>query len=64
MCANYTKAYLSHLFRAKEIFGGVLASIHNVHFTVRLVDRIRVGILDGSFDSFKEEFLKRYYRQN
>ncbi len=59
-CTNYTRAYLSHLFHAKEMEAGTLASIHNIHFIVNLVDRMREGILDGTFHAIKENFLKKY----
>jgi queuine tRNA-ribosyltransferase len=59
-CKNYTKAYLSHLFRAKEILGATLASIHNLHFITKLVDDIRGSILDDKFDEFKKKFLNEY----
>jgi queuine tRNA-ribosyltransferase len=61
-CKNYTRAYLSHLFRAKEMFAATLGSIHNLHFIVKLVEDIRQSILDEKFTSFKEEFLGRYYK--
>lgn len=60
-CKNYTRAYLHHLFRTDEITAKVLASIHNEHFVVSVVDKIRESLLDGTFQSYKEEFLKRYY---
>lgn len=60
-CKNYTSAYLSHLFRSKEMLGATLASIHNLFFIVNFVKEIRESILDGSFYSFKEKFLNRYY---
>jgi len=60
-CANYTKAYLHHLFKAKEMLGSTLATIHNERFTVRLVDDIRASIEDGTFAEFKAEFLGRFY---
>lgn len=62
-CKNYTAAYLSHLFRAKEMLAGTLASIHNLYFIVNLVKRIRQSILDDNFYEFKEKFLKGYYKQ-
>jgi len=62
-CQNYTRAYLSHLFRAKEMFGSTLASIHNLYFTVNLVKKIRQSILDDNFFEFKEEFLGKYYKE-
>lgn len=59
-CENYTKAYLSHLFRAKEMFAGTLASIHNLYFIVNLVKNIRQSILEDNFEGFKEKFLENY----
>lgn len=59
-CENYSRAYINHLFRAKEILGPTLATIHNVHFIVNLVDRMRLAIEAGNFLEFKEEFLGRY----
>ncbi|MEI8083017.1 MAG: tRNA guanosine(34) transglycosylase Tgt, partial [Actinomycetes bacterium] len=60
-CTNYTRAYLHHLFKAKEMLASTLATIHNEQFIVGLVDRIRASIIDGSFPDYKAEFLARYY---
>lgn len=57
-CKNYTKAYISHLFRAKEMFGASLLSIHNLHFIVNLVEKARIAILEGNFEEYKKEILK------
>jgi len=59
-CKNYTRAYLSHLFRAKEMEAGTLASIHNVYFITNLVSQMREKILDETFLEFKKEFLNKY----
>ncbi len=59
-CANYTRAYLCHLFRGKEMLAGTLATIHNERFIVRLVDQIRQSIVDGNFQELKAEFMGRY----
>ena len=59
-CKHYTVAYLSHLFRAKEMLAATLASIHNLYFIVNLVKKIRQSILDDNFYEFKEAFLKDY----
>ena len=59
-CKNFTKAYIAHLFRAKEMLGGMLASIHNLYFVVHLVAKMRETIIDGTFLEFKELFLKQY----
>ncbi|MFC1731838.1 tRNA guanosine(34) transglycosylase Tgt [candidate division KSB1 bacterium] len=58
---NYTKAYLAHLFRSKEMLGATLASMHNLYFIVNLVKDIRASILEDRFYEFKDEFLKEYY---
>ena len=60
-CKNYNKAYLHHLFKTDEITAKVLASIHNEHFVVTTVDRIREALLNDTFDEYKKEFLARYY---
>lgn len=60
-CGHHSRAYLHHLFKAKEMLGFTLATIHNVHFLVDLVDRIRASIETGEFDAFRTEFLGRYY---
>jgi queuine tRNA-ribosyltransferase len=62
-CKNYTKAYVNHLLKSKEVLGQTLGSIHNLHFIVKLVDDTRASIHDGSFHEFKEEFMNRYYRK-
>ena len=63
ICTNYTRAYLSHLFRAKEMLGGTLATIHNLYFIFHLVDAMRVSIDSEKFVEFKESFLKRYQQK-
>ncbi len=59
-CQNYTKAYLSHLFRSKEMFAATLASIHNEFFIINLVKKMRQSILDGDFEGFKTTWLEKY----
>ena len=60
-CANYTRAYVHHLFRAKEMLSATLTTIHNERFVVRLVDDARLAIEAGNFFEFKAETLGRYY---
>jgi len=60
-CQHYTRAYVHHLFRANEILGLTLASIHNERFVVRTVDNIRNSINAGNFFEYKKDFLTRYY---
>ena len=59
-CQNYTRAYLCHLFRGKEMVAATLATIHNERFIVRLVDQMREHLRQGTFYEFKEDFLARY----
>ncbi len=59
-CANYSRAYLRHLFKEKELLAYRLASIHNLYFTVSLVSGARAAILDGTFSRYKKNFLDGY----
>ena len=61
-CLNYTRAYLHHLFKGKEMLAATLATIHNERFIIRLVDQMRESLKDGRFWDFKNEFLGRYLR--
>jgi queuine tRNA-ribosyltransferase len=47
VCTKYTKAYIHHLFKAHEITGLMLATIHNLHFMVQLMNNYRQRILNG-----------------
>ena len=62
-CKNYTRAYLHHLFKTDEITAKILASIHNEHFVVHIVDSIRESITVGTFANYKKSFLSRYYQR-
>ena len=63
-CRNYSAAYLRHLFRAKELLGLRLASIHNLRFVLALMEGIRASILEKRFDAFRRDFLDRYQPAN
>ncbi len=63
-CKNYTRAYIAHLFRAKEMLAGTLASIHNLYFTINLVKDMRKAMLEGRFTTFKEGFLSLYLKRD
>jgi queuine tRNA-ribosyltransferase len=60
-CQNFTKSYINHLFKSNEILGATLASIHNEHFVVGLVEKIRQSILNDTFFDLKQSFLTDYY---
>ena len=59
-CRNYSAAYLWHLFKAKEILGLRLASVHNLRFIQRLMEEIRSAINEERFEKFRESFWSRY----
>ena len=59
-CRNYSCAYINHLFRAKEMLAGTLASIHNLYFVTKLVADMRKAILEGTFYDYKKAFFERY----
>lgn len=57
-CRNYTRAYLRHLYMAKEILAMNLNTIHNIRYFMHLMERIRTAIKDGIYREFKNSFLK------
>ena len=59
-CKHYTRAYIHHLFKANEILGTTLATIHNQTFYQTLMKRIRESIKVNRFQAFKKEFYKNY----
>ena len=59
-CRNYTCAYINHLFRAKEMLAGTLASIHNLYFVTHLVSGMRKAILEDNFAEYKAKFFEKY----
>jgi len=60
-CTTFSRGYLRHLFVAEDILGLRLVSIHNVRFLVRLGELARAHILDGTFDGWSREWLRRYH---
>ncbi len=60
-CTHFSRAYLRHLVRAKEILGIVLLTIHNVHFLVTLMREIRNSILNGTFPALRAAFLADWH---
>jgi queuine tRNA-ribosyltransferase len=55
----YTKAYLRHLMKSKEILGLTIASVHNLAFYLWLVKEARKQIIAGSYDSWKREMIEK-----
>ena len=63
VCQNFSRAYLRHLFNAKEMLGLVLLSLHNVYFFLDLMRQIRQAIKEDKFSQFKQMFLMNYNNQ-
>ncbi|MBN2879731.1 MAG: tRNA guanosine(34) transglycosylase Tgt [Clostridia bacterium] len=57
-CRNYSRAYLRHLFKAKEILASRLATWHNIHALHELMKRIRLAIEEERFMDFRKEFFE------
>ncbi|MBF0464088.1 MAG: tRNA guanosine(34) transglycosylase Tgt [Nitrospirae bacterium] len=60
-CQNFSKAYLNHLYRCREILSMRLNTIHNLHFYLDLMDKIRTAIKEHRFYDFKKNWLAMYY---
>ncbi len=58
-CRRYSRAYLCHLYRAKELTYFRLASLHNLHYYLSLVKEAREAIIGGRFTQFKKEFYSK-----
>jgi len=59
VCKTYSRSYLRHLFRAKEITYFRLATIHNLYYYLDLMKQMREAILENRFTEFKKEFYKK-----
>lgn len=59
-CKNYTRAYIRHLVKCKEILGIRLLSIHNIKFLTNLMERVRIEIENDNLLEFSKEFYKKY----
>ncbi len=57
-CTNFSRAYVHHLFQARELLGPTLASIHNLHFYQSMMANARRAIEQDRFDAWKDEFLE------
>jgi len=60
VCQNYSRAYLRHLFKNREILCSMLASYHNLYFLNKLVLDARKAIVENRFTQFKHDFLSIY----
>lgn len=59
-CKNYSRAYIRHLLKAREVLGLRLMTYHNLYFTLRLMDKIREAIEGDFLPEFQEEFFSKY----
>ena len=62
-CTTFTRAYLRHLFVVEEMLGLRLVSIHNIRVLIRLGEQARAAVLDGTFDGWSREWLRRYHNR-
>ena len=61
VCAKHSRAYISHLFRADEILGPMLATIHNIHFMLTVMEEIRTHIKNDTFLQYKKQFFDNFF---
>ena len=59
-CRQFTRAYLRHLFKAGEVLGMRLATLHNLRFMMRLMERIRRAVREGGLEALRREILQRF----
>jgi len=57
-CRNFSRAYLRHLFKTREILGYRLATIHNLHYVLDFVSQIREAIREGKLIQFRDDFYR------
>ncbi|GGH85793.1 queuine tRNA-ribosyltransferase [Pullulanibacillus pueri] len=60
VCQTYSRAYIRHLVKSNETFGFRLTTYHNLHFLIKLMERVREAIREDRLNDFKEEFFERY----
>jgi queuine tRNA-ribosyltransferase len=60
VCQRHSRAYLRHLFQAREILASILATTHNLFFYQDLLAGVRDSIRDGNFTAFAHEFTSRW----
>lgn len=64
VCQNYSRSYLRHLFRSREITYFRLATIHNLYYYLDLMRQMREAILENRFEAFKTEFYAKRQKTN
>jgi queuine tRNA-ribosyltransferase len=61
-CRGFSRAYVAHLFRARELLAYRLATVHNVTWTLELMRRLRASLVDGSFTALRERLERAFAR--
>ena len=64
VCRRYSRSYLRHLFKGGESLSGRLITMHNIHFYLRLMEKVRKTIQDGTFDDFYCRFYNQYTKNS
>ncbi len=59
-CRNYSRAYIKHLIKSREILSSMLLTIHNLHFIFNLIKKAKYAIMDDDYINFKNNFLNKY----
>ena len=63
-CSNFTRAYLRHLFNINEVLGLRLATIHNLHFYLNLMELMRSHIHEGDFQNWSQKYLNNHSKDS
>ena len=64
VCRRYSKAYIRHLYQAKEMLAGILISHHNLAFFLDTMKKVRQAIKLGQFDRFRNDFIGKIRKEN
>ena len=56
-CQNHSRAYIRHLVKQNEMLGGILLSIHNLHYLIDLMRRAREAVLADAYEEFYEQWM-------
>ncbi|MEE8478679.1 MAG: tRNA-guanine transglycosylase, partial [Candidatus Neomarinimicrobiota bacterium] len=56
-CSNFTRAYIRHLFNIKEVLGLRLATIHNLHYFLNLMELMRLHLQKGDFQNWSQNYI-------
>ncbi len=62
-CQNHSRAYIRHLVKQNEMLGGILLSMHNLHYLIDLMRRAREAIIDGTYSEFVNDWMNRRRRR-